>query len=51
MNRIIIFTGKGGVGKSSVACAHGIKAAEMGLKTLIVSTAWSRWYRSGMNRT
>ena len=38
MNRIIIFTGKGGVGKSSVTCAHGMKAAEMGLKTLIVST-------------
>lgn len=38
MARIIIFTGKGGVGKSSVASAHAIKAAKDGLKTLIVST-------------
>lgn len=38
MGRIIIFTGKGGVGKSSTACAHAVKAAEEGKKTLIVST-------------
>lgn len=38
MNRIYIFTGKGGVGKSSVAAAHGIKSAEEGKKTLLVST-------------
>lgn len=38
MGRIIIFTGKGGVGKTSVAAAHGVKAAKQGLKTLIVST-------------
>ncbi|MEG0295215.1 MAG: ArsA family ATPase [Clostridium sp.] len=38
MARIIIFTGKGGVGKSSIASAHAIKAAKDGLKTLIVST-------------
>jgi arsenite-transporting ATPase len=35
--RIIIFAGKGGVGKTSVAAATGIKAAEMGKKTLIMS--------------
>ena len=38
MNRIYIFTGKGGVGKSSVAAAHAIKSAEEGKKTLLVST-------------
>ncbi len=38
MGRIIIFTGKGGVGKTSTAAAHGVKAAKAGKKTLIVST-------------
>ena len=38
MGRIIIFTGKGGVGKSTIACANGVKASQEGLKTLIVST-------------
>lgn len=38
MNRIIIFTGKGGVGKTSTAAAHGVKASCEGMKTLIVST-------------
>ena len=35
--RIIFFAGKGGVGKTSVAAATGIQAAEMGKKTLIMS--------------
>lgn len=38
MNRIYIFTGKGGVGKSSIAAAHALKSAEEGKKTLLVST-------------
>jgi arsenite/tail-anchored protein-transporting ATPase len=38
MGRIIIFTGKGGVGKTTTAAAHAIKAAKGGMKTLIVST-------------
>ena len=38
MGRIYVFTGKGGVGKSSVAAAHAIKSAEEGKKTLLVST-------------
>lgn len=37
MGRIIIFTGKGGVGKTSVAAAHARKASLKGLKTLLVS--------------
>lgn len=36
--RIILFTGKGGVGKTTVAAATAIKIAEQGLKTLVVST-------------
>jgi len=36
--RIILFTGKGGVGKTTVAAATAIKAARSGLKTLIIST-------------
>jgi arsenite/tail-anchored protein-transporting ATPase len=35
--RIILFAGKGGVGKTSVAGATGIKASTMGHKTLIMS--------------
>jgi len=35
--RILFFAGKGGVGKTSIAAASGIKAAEMGNKTIIMS--------------
>ena len=38
MKRILIFTGKGGVGKTSVAAAHALKSSQEGKKTLIVST-------------
>ena len=38
MTRILIFTGKGGVGKSTQACAHARKSALEGKKTLLVST-------------
>jgi arsenite-transporting ATPase len=36
--RIILYTGKGGVGKTSVAAATAVKSARKGLKTLVVST-------------
>ena len=36
--RVLLFTGKGGVGKTSVAAATAVRAAESGLRTLIVST-------------
>ncbi len=36
--RIILFTGKGGVGKTTVAAATAIKSAAEGKKTLIIST-------------
>lgn len=38
MSRIYIFTGKGGVGKTSTAAAHAVKSAKEGVKTLLVST-------------
>lgn len=36
--RIILYTGKGGVGKTSVAAATAVSSAKQGLKTLVVST-------------
>lgn len=36
--RIILYTGKGGVGKTSVAAATAVKSARDGRKTLVVST-------------
>ena len=36
--RIIIYTGKGGVGKTSVAAATALKSARLGYRTLVMST-------------
>ncbi len=36
--RILLFTGKGGVGKTTVAAATAIRAAEAGLRTVVCST-------------
>lgn len=36
--RIILFTGKGGVGKTSIASATALRSAEMGYPTLVIST-------------
>jgi len=36
--RFLFFTGKGGVGKTSVACASAIQLAEAGKRVLLVST-------------
>jgi len=36
--RIILFTGKGGVGKTTIAAATAMKIAKSGKKTLIIST-------------
>lgn len=38
MMRLILMTGKGGVGKTSVAAATGLRCAELGYKTLVLST-------------
>lgn len=36
--RIILMTDKGGVGKTSVAAATGLCSAELGYRTLVLST-------------
>jgi arsenite-transporting ATPase len=36
--RIIMYTGKGGVGKTSVAAATALRCAELGYRTIIMST-------------
>ena len=36
--RYLFFTGKGGVGKTSLSCATGLALAERGKQVLIVST-------------
>ncbi|MDQ1460884.1 MAG: arsenite/tail-anchored protein-transporting ATPase [Actinomycetota bacterium] len=36
--RILLFTGKGGVGKTTVAAATAARAAEFGLRTIVCST-------------
>lgn len=35
--RIIIFSGKGGVGKTTIAAATGLRCAQNGLKTIVIS--------------
>lgn len=37
-SRILFFTGKGGVGKTSLACATGVRLAKRGKRVLLVST-------------
>ena len=36
--RILLFTGKGGVGKTSVAAATALKCADAGMRTVVLST-------------
>ena len=36
--RFMFFTGKGGVGKTSIACAAALQLAEAGKRVLLVST-------------
>jgi arsenite-transporting ATPase len=36
--RIIVHTGKGGVGKTSISAATALRCSEMGLKTIVIST-------------
>ena len=37
--RCVFFTGKGGVGKTSLACATAVRLADQGRRVLLVSTA------------
>ncbi len=36
--RVILYTGKGGVGKTTVAAASALRSAELGYRTIILST-------------
>lgn len=36
--RIILYTGKGGVGKTTVSAATAVRAADLGYRTLVIST-------------
>ncbi|MFP4545989.1 MAG: ArsA family ATPase, partial [Methanomassiliicoccales archaeon] len=36
--RVIVYTGKGGVGKTSVAAATALRSAELGYRTIVMST-------------
>lgn len=36
--RVIVHTGKGGVGKTSISAATAVRCAELGLKTIVIST-------------
>ncbi len=38
MTEFIFFSGKGGVGKTSMACTHAVRFADQGKRTLIVTT-------------
>ncbi|MGH9273953.1 MAG: ArsA family ATPase, partial [Acidimicrobiales bacterium] len=38
MTRILLFTGKGGVGKTTVAAATALRCADAGLRTVVLST-------------
>jgi arsenite-transporting ATPase len=38
VSRVLLFTGKGGVGKTSVAAATALRCADAGLRTLVLST-------------
>jgi arsenite/tail-anchored protein-transporting ATPase len=36
--RILVYTGKGGVGKTSIAAATAVRCAELGYRTVVLST-------------
>ena len=38
MTRIILYSGKGGVGKTSLSAATAVRAARLGRRVLVVST-------------
>ncbi len=37
-SRILLYTGKGGVGKTTIAAATGVRTAELGYKTIVISS-------------
>lgn len=49
--RIILFTGKGGVGKTCTAAATGLRAAHLGRRTLVMSTDPAHSLGDALDRT
>ena len=49
--RVIVHTGKGGVGKTSISAATALRCSEMGLKTLVLSTDAAHSLGDSLNRT
>jgi arsenite-transporting ATPase len=49
--RILLFTGKGGVGKTTVAAATALRAAERGTRTLVISTDAAHSLGDAFDRT
>jgi arsenite-transporting ATPase len=49
--RVIVYTGKGGVGKTTVAAATGLACAERGLRTLVMSTDIAHSLGDAFDRT
>jgi arsenite/tail-anchored protein-transporting ATPase len=49
--RILLFTGKGGVGKTTTAAATALRCAELGMKTLVLSTDPAHSLGDALDRT
>ncbi|MGB8646564.1 MAG: ArsA family ATPase, partial [Anaerolineae bacterium] len=49
--RIILYTGKGGVGKTSVAAATALRCADLGYRTIVVSTDAAHSLGDSFDRT
>lgn len=49
--RIILFTGKGGVGKTTISAATALQAARRGLRTLVLSTDPAHSLADALDRT
>ena len=47
--RIIVHTGKGGVGKTSISAATALRCAELGLKTVVISTDTAHSLANSLN--
>ncbi len=50
MTRVIVHTGKGGVGKTSISAATALRCAEMGLKTIVISTDTAHSLGDSLNK-
>ncbi|MBC8097846.1 MAG: ArsA family ATPase [Armatimonadetes bacterium] len=49
--RVIVHTGKGGVGKTSISAATALRCAELGLKTIVISTDTAHSLADSLEKT